>query len=245
MPFTFSHPAIVLPFINKRGKYLSGTGLVVGSMAPDFETFLKFGDEKIYSHTWLGLFWFDWPLALVLTFVFHLFVKGPLIDHLPAGLRNRLNSLRELDWLDYCKKHPFVVIYSLFIGVFSHLIWDAVTHLNLYYADSITSNVKVFGHRLYIFLQYFCSLAGALYIIFYVKRMPLTHNPRPQNKIFKYWLYILLLTFFGLSYFLTKPEQDEYVDSIYVINLTISCALAALLLVSITVRFLIRSQSKH
>jgi len=36
MPFTFSHPAIVLPLTKARLK-LSATGLIVGSTIPDFE----------------------------------------------------------------------------------------------------------------------------------------------------------------------------------------------------------------
>ncbi len=39
MPFTFAHPAAVLPFMKKQSKYISVTALILGSMAPDFEYF--------------------------------------------------------------------------------------------------------------------------------------------------------------------------------------------------------------
>ena len=69
MPFTFAHPAIVLPLLKKKySRYFSATGLIVGSMAPDFEAFIGFRKEKIYSHNWLGVFWFDLPLALIIAF---------------------------------------------------------------------------------------------------------------------------------------------------------------------------------
>lgn len=39
MPFTFAHPATVLPFAKKHSKHISVTALILGSMAPDFEYF--------------------------------------------------------------------------------------------------------------------------------------------------------------------------------------------------------------
>lgn len=39
MPFTFAHPAAVLPFAKKHSKHISVTALILGSMAPDFEYF--------------------------------------------------------------------------------------------------------------------------------------------------------------------------------------------------------------
>ncbi|SEP14833.1 DUF4184 family protein [Paenibacillus sp. OV219] len=56
MPFTFAHPAYALPlkFINPR--YLSATGLVLGSMAPDFEYFLTLEPHQTIGHSFSGLF---------------------------------------------------------------------------------------------------------------------------------------------------------------------------------------------
>ncbi|WP_220463965.1 DUF4184 family protein [Adhaeribacter radiodurans] len=42
MPFTFSHPAIVLPLTLLLRKWYSLTGLVIGSLTPDFEYFYQF-----------------------------------------------------------------------------------------------------------------------------------------------------------------------------------------------------------
>ena len=72
MPFTFSHPAIVLPLLNRNKSRIlfSSTGLVIGSIIPDFESFIRFDQHKQYSHTWLGIFWFDLPLAILFSFIF-------------------------------------------------------------------------------------------------------------------------------------------------------------------------------
>ena len=57
MPFTFSHPAIILPLKKLPKKYISMTGLIVGSIAPDFEYFLRMKSK--YSHTMSGILWYD------------------------------------------------------------------------------------------------------------------------------------------------------------------------------------------
>ena len=53
MPFTPAHTALVLPFIQKR--YLSATGLIAGSVAPDFEYFFKMSTNGVHGHTIPGL----------------------------------------------------------------------------------------------------------------------------------------------------------------------------------------------
>ena len=43
MPLTFAHPAAILPF-SRKSKYINFSAIVFGSMAPDFEYFLR-GDQ--------------------------------------------------------------------------------------------------------------------------------------------------------------------------------------------------------
>ena len=83
MPFTFSHPAIILPFRYLPVKWFSFTGLVIGSLTPDFEYFIRMKVQSIYSHTLLGIFWFDLPLAILLAFLFHSLVRDTLFFNLP------------------------------------------------------------------------------------------------------------------------------------------------------------------
>lgn len=58
MPFTFSHPAIILPFKYLPNRWISMTGLIIGSLTPDFEYFIRMKIESYYSHTNAGLFLF-------------------------------------------------------------------------------------------------------------------------------------------------------------------------------------------
>lgn len=85
MPFTFSHPALVISLLHSRRRclWLSATGLITGSMAPDCEKFLRLRLASGHSHTLGSVFYFSCPVALLLAFAFHLLVRKPLLTHLP------------------------------------------------------------------------------------------------------------------------------------------------------------------
>lgn len=99
MPFTASHSAIVLPFLNN--KRLSATALIVGSMSPDFEFFFKMKNQSEFSHSFLGIFLVDFPLSFIVMFLFHGIIKKPLIENAPIYFQIRLQDLNELKWFDY------------------------------------------------------------------------------------------------------------------------------------------------
>jgi hypothetical protein len=128
MPFTFSHPSLLLPLTRLPRKWVSATGLVAGSIIPDFEKFLKMNDGNTYSHTVPGTFWFYLPLAVLLSFVFHQVVRDPLIDNLPGFLRARCGPARSFNWVAHVGKHYPAVLFSLLLGIVSHLVWDHFTH---------------------------------------------------------------------------------------------------------------------
>ncbi len=128
MPFIFAHPAAILPFSYLPKKYVSFTGLVVGSMIPDLEYFLRFSATSYFSHTWAGLFWFDLPAALIMCFVFHNLVRNELILHLPRPLLLRCVHCLSFNWNAWFRKNWFVIIFCIMIGTATHLIWDYLTH---------------------------------------------------------------------------------------------------------------------
>src|SRR5688572_151694 len=108
MPFTFAHPAIVLP-LNYLGKrWISMTGLVIGSIIPDFEYFLRMKLRSEYSHTLAGIFWFDLPLTIFVAFIFHLIIRNPLIENSPKFLNQRLLNFENFNWLQHFKSHLFI-----------------------------------------------------------------------------------------------------------------------------------------
>src|SRR5215210_2636523 len=83
MPFTFCHPAAVLVFNYFPKKWISLTGLIVGSLSPDFEYFIRMQKLSLYSHSLGGLFFFDLPVGLVLTFIYYKIVHKTVINNLP------------------------------------------------------------------------------------------------------------------------------------------------------------------
>ena len=101
MPFTFSHPAVVLPATYLDKKYYCLSALLIGSMTPDFEYFIRMRDFSKYSHTWTGLFWFDIPLGLALLFLFHNVVRNTLIQYLPFSLNVRFSVFENFNWNNY------------------------------------------------------------------------------------------------------------------------------------------------
>lgn len=248
MPFTFSHPAILLPLINKRRKIFSATGLVLGSLIPDFEAFIRLDVHKHYSHTWLGIFWFDLPLAVLVSFLFHTIVRDPLIAALPAPLHQRFARFIGFNWLLYFKRHFAVVLISLLIGIASHLLWDAFTHLNLVYPNAVDSKIyitrgfRLFRVRLYKLLQYSNSLIGMYFVILHILKMPRQQEQQPiQRMIFvidhhkeqnisriRYWALVGVFTVLSIGLF--TGIHLYHLDIILLIYIVLSGFLLSLIL---------------
>lgn len=127
MPFTFSHPALILPLKQAKAHWFSLTGLAAGSMAPDFEYFFKVHATSTISETLPGIFTFNLPVAAGISLVFHQIIRGPLIRHLPKPFDKRFSGFLNFNFLKYLKKYPFRFLSSAFIGVFSHLGLDILT----------------------------------------------------------------------------------------------------------------------
>src|ERR1700712_2189360 len=117
MPYTFSHPAIVLPVTYLPKKWYSLSGLIVGSITPDFEYFMRMKDFSKYSHTIGGMFWFDLPLGLILLFIFHNIVRNVLVEYLPFSLNIRFSAFTNFNWNKYFRKNIIVVLISLLVGI--------------------------------------------------------------------------------------------------------------------------------
>lgn len=123
MPFTFSHPAIILPLKYLPRKWFSLTGLIVGSLTPDFEYFIRMKVQSNYSHTVYGILWFDLPLAILLSFIFHNIIRDDLFKNVPKNIQSRILVYAEFNWNNYFKRNWVVIIVSTLIGITSHLFW--------------------------------------------------------------------------------------------------------------------------
>jgi hypothetical protein len=176
MPFTFSHPAAVLPLAYLPKKYVCMTGLIAGSLSPDFEYFLFITMRSEHSHSIGGIFWFCLPVGLLLCFVFHDIIRNSLIDNLPLFLKKRHYNAKRFNWNRYFVKNWFVAILSILVGAGSHLLWDHFTH-GQYSAYQLPSTV-----------------VGGLIVCFALFIAPKSEWVAATGKVdFRYWLVFLAL----------------------------------------------------
>jgi len=200
MPFTPAHVSIVLPFLRIRPQLVSATALVIGSIAPDFEYFLKMSVSGEHGHTLLGIFYFDIPIVIVLAFLFHGIVKKNLIANLPAFFQYRFQDVLSFDFKQYFKSHSWVVTISAGLGSFSHIVWDSFTHNNGFFAQRISLYKKVFipfdgvRYPLFYALQHLSTVVGLTILILYIWFMRPQKNIPVSRPSFSYWAIILIIS---------------------------------------------------
>jgi hypothetical protein len=199
MPFTFSHPAIILPLTFLPRKWFSLTGLVIGSLTPDFEYFLRMRIQSNYSHTITGLFWFDLPLGILLAFIFHNIVRDSLFENSPLILKSRLATFKQFNWNNYFKTNWIITIMSFLIGAVSHVFWDSFTHDQGYFVQTIpalTNSVQIFSIQIPILkiLQHSSTFLGGLVIAFALFKLPVDKKITGQFNL-KYWIILTVSTF--------------------------------------------------
>ncbi len=198
MPFTFAHPAIVLPLNYLPKKWFSLTGLIIGSMTPDFEYFIRMRVESHYSHSIDGVFWFDLPLAILLAFTFHNIVKNQLFQNLPELIRSRVLTFNQFNWNRYFKQHWIIVVISILIGTASHLFWDSFTHEHGYFVNHIAlfhDSISISHLKIPIFkaVQHLSTFIGGLIILFAFSKLPKDNtSTKPVNK--NYWICLVLFS---------------------------------------------------
>ena len=197
MPFTFSHPAIVLPLTAKR-IHLSATGLIIGSMTPDFEYFIRMKNISRYSHTLAGLFWFDIPLALLLCFIYHLIVRNSLFDNLPDYLRGKVVQFQNFQWTQYFKRHWVLVVLSVSFGAASHILWDGFTHESMFFVqkDPELSTLMTVGNinlASYRFLQLASSIVGLAIVVAAVISLKSRPHVRKKVNVSYWWLICVII----------------------------------------------------
>ncbi|MGB0583208.1 MAG: DUF4184 family protein [Limisphaerales bacterium] len=131
MPFTLSHPLAVIP-LRRTGLVFSA--MVIGCMSPDFEYMLRpleralpLNFDSHASHTLTGLCAICLPTSLVLLWLWHELLKGPLLELAPESHRLRLLPLA--DEFSFGPGRRFLTVcMSILVGALTHVIWDSFTH---------------------------------------------------------------------------------------------------------------------
>jgi hypothetical protein len=199
MPFTPAHPAIVLPLIYLPRKWISMTALIIGSVIPDAEAYLRMYSEKGLSHSWTGFFLFGIPFGLLLAFVFHNIVRDPLINNLPSFLQKKFLKFKEFNWNRGFVKNWPVVFISLIIGGASHFLWDSFSHFDGWLFKNypgLRGNIFLFDRELEIpyLIQYISSLIGVIIILIFIIRLPSSKKIATHSISLKFWASVLVVS---------------------------------------------------
>ncbi|MGD8191210.1 DUF4184 family protein [Brevibacillus ginsengisoli] len=202
MPFTFSHTLYAAPLKWIKPKWFSLTGLVVGSMSPDFEYFIALEPYQSIGHTIQGLFFQAIPLSIIVSILFHKIIKKPLIMNLPFSFHFPILQTDRL-WKQGSVAQWVVFLCSVIIGFFTHLFVDSFTHVGGFFVmHSQILRTSMLGLPVYKWLQYSLSLFGLLFPVAWLmwKRWILLdvrqfRGLRTTNrKIIQYWFLVLLVS---------------------------------------------------
>ncbi|MGG1661305.1 DUF4184 family protein [Brevibacillus sp. NRS-1366] len=196
MPFTFAHPAIVLPL--RKCKWFSFTALVFGSMAPDFEYFFRMQPLSKFSHTFMGVLWFDLPLVILLSLLYHGVIKKPMIVYLPEWIGRGLSAGDPSTWQLRSWKSMLVFLYSGLLGSLTHIAWDAFTHKGAFFVNRVWLlqqhiSLGVMDVPVYKILQHGSTGAGFAAIAFVIwnegRARVSTVSAPPQVRALEKWLF--------------------------------------------------------
>ena len=194
MPFTLAHSAAALPF--RRSPFVF-SALIIGTLAPDFEYFLRLTPSYRFGHTLLGAFVLTLPLALIVLWMFHNLVKVPAARLMPDSIQRRLAP--------YLVESSFggprrflLIIASALLGIATHLLWDSFTHRDMW----ATKRWAVFRHLVhfpvfgavpyYKVLQHGSTLLGTtiviVWLVMWYRRSapaaePLSHSPPTARRL--------------------------------------------------------------
>lgn len=203
MPWTFAHPAAVLPLQRLK---LPLTGLALGSIAPDLGYYIGRFDWATQAHSVTGLVTHCLPVTLLLAWLLVMLLpvwSAPLPEpHRSAWRQAARPHFRP--WPDLLR-----MLLAVLLGAATHLLWDAATHYHGVFVQAwpvLREPLLVLGGRAvaaYSVLQHGSTLLGASVLTIAYRRwlrraMPAsisTNDPRPLRG----WGALLLLTVLALA----------------------------------------------
>jgi hypothetical protein len=167
MPWTFAHPAAVLPL--RPLKRLSFGALVAGSIAPDVGYYFGRFDLAAAAHTLPGLVTLCLPTGLALLALVRT-LHRPVAGLLPRPHRQALLSLPQIPRLT-SPKVAWKFSIAVLIGAATHVVWDSFTHGTGYFVvllPRLRVPAFVLGTRsfpLFEVLQYLSTALGAAVLV--------------------------------------------------------------------------------
>ncbi|SEF70869.1 DUF4184 family protein [Paenibacillus sp. UNC499MF] len=194
MPFTFAHPAAVMPWWNKTT--LPVSALIIGCMSPDFEYFIRFRAAGVWSHEGAGIVLFNLPVIILLFLLFETVVRPALYDYLPGRFPYRW---RREGRIPGSFKGWFAVAVLGLAGTGTHLIWDQFTHKGAWIVNHVSflSEAVTVGSLeipIYKAAQHGSTLIGLIGTAWWIHRhLRVPAEERTRVSAAPFWLTALAL----------------------------------------------------
>lgn len=189
MPFTPAHIAAILPF-RKWMKSDVFAMMVIGSIIPDMEYFLRFNPASGFSHTIKGVFLFDLPLCILFFYLWKLYIKEVVSITIPFIRKDKTVVNGGGSFI--------ALLFAALFGIATHLIWDAFTHGKGYFvlqSDFLQQQLVLgfFQMKMCYFIWYICSFIGTSWVLFTFFSWK-KYNELPHEPISDFWMQVLFST---------------------------------------------------
>jgi Domain of unknown function (DUF4184) len=185
VPWTFAHPAAILPLRSVGGFRLPLAALVIGSLAPDFGYYLSLFPLATFAHSALGILLFCLPAGALVLALFAA-VRHDVIWLLPQPHRGALfSSMHECGHVT-SPGNLFRAAIGLCVGAATHVVWDSFTHasgLAVHMLPALQTPVFMVGTRqmhMYNLLQHASTAVGLLAMLVVYRRW--LRRSRPNLK---------------------------------------------------------------
>ena len=214
MPWTLSHPAIVLPLRRFSPPPLDFVALVIGSVTPDIGFYIDRFDLSTFAQTLPGSFLACLPTGVILLLFYYFFCR-PVCYPLPSPHRQAL--------LPLCPDFPTgllrwgIILLSLLLGAWTRNFWDAFTHEHGWFVDRIQwlqQPVLQVGSTtvcMFLLLQELSTLVGfaivALTYWLWLRRQQMSSSVAPSSDG---WRYLLWFGIPLLSLVISLPTAASY-----------------------------------
>lgn len=169
MPWTFAHPAAVLPLRRLCPAWLSFPALAAGTLAPDFGYYVGAMPLGSFAHTSRGSVLAALPIGMSLLALFYL-MRRPLWYLLPQPHRMLLAS-RSLGPIPVSLWQWLGAAASVLLGAWTHLAWDSFTHahgfgvVHLPLLHQLAFDVGGVSMPLYALLQHASTVLGTAALV--------------------------------------------------------------------------------
>jgi hypothetical protein len=201
MPFTFAHPAAVLPL--RRFKFLNTVPLILGSIAPDLPYYIPARYSRLIqdTHTPLGALWPDVPIGLAVL-IFGFLLRAPLTALM--GPRARALCLQAMERFKDGPRRWLLALLAIYVGAWTHLVWDSFTHDNGWMVKRVAAlsapiTLGDYTGTMCHVLQYLSSVAGLLILAVWYFRLSAPVAEPPNGAVVSPVGRALLLLFISTA----------------------------------------------